>query len=689
MTAIFIRREAEELTFQAWMKSEPHDNRRVRLVIGHSGSGKSALLRRFEQMAVDHQPERWFVQLIELNGSESASAFLERVLNDTHWLLKGRFLSRGPRDRRFVQALLKAIPTAGSLLAELVDKDTRPGWARFITYCEAVSDSLAKTNDRLLLLVDPDREMNSDQSEDWLSVSKRLPSHIRIVVAQRPTDTLAAAPEARLTFCFTPAEGALADLDQNSVRDWYRREMAEGRLSDAAGKWGAAARETLADTMFEKVSGLPYGHEAAIRLLAATRPDSPFECVGSSIRSVADLVEVQFQSLARLGADKLRAALALQTFTVPVRPEIWAKAASMESEELTAALSNRRFSAVFRTEPGERFAPFHLLFGERLEKELQRNPELSAELADTAWRTLEALLKTQSPDRLLADPLDLVAATIVAAKSRDLTRLTDALGLVADAKVRLNMWESYEADVRLVLSRAGQDALILARYSNALGGIHKHRGESEQAEACYLNALSIGGSDVQLPAGLSVKSLETIQTLRREAREACRNMEQLYRSLDRNDEAAQMALRALTYSGGPQPMPDAIRSFGEQGIALATAGDLKGAEMAFRNARAAAKQFGGADHFETSCLNLGVVYTMQNRSDDARRVFTEGLGSAQSRRAKENEARFLEQLGCLDRDSGDIVAARRNWENAIAIHRDRNEARETKRLEKLLASITS
>lgn len=35
---------------------------------------------------------------------------------------------------------------------------------------------------------------------------------------------------------------------------------------------------------------------------------------------------------------------------------------------------------------------------------------------------------------------------------------------------------------------------------------------------------------------------------------------------------------------------------------------------------------------------------------------------------------------------GDLLAARRNWENAIAIHRDRNDAREAKRLEKLLAA---
>lgn len=509
-------------------------------------------------------------------------------------------------------------------------------------------------------------------------------------MAQRPTDTLAVAPDARLAFCFTPAEGTLADLDHKDVRDWYRREMKEGRLLDVAGKWAPAARETLADTMFDKVSGLPYGHEAAIRLLAATRPDSPFECVGPSIRSVADLVEVQFQSLARLGSEQLRAALALQTFTVPVRSEIWAKAAGMKPEELTAALSNRRFLAVFRIEPGDRFVPFHPLFGERLEKELMRNPELSAELAESAWRTLEATLKTQAPDRLLAGPHDLVAATVLAAKSSDPARFTYALGLVADAKVRLNMWDSYEADVHLVLSRAGRNALTHAQYSNALGGIHKHRGESEQAEACYLHALRVASADVQLPSsGPTPEVFKSIQTLRWQAGAACRNLEQLYRGLNRNEDAAQMVLQALVYSGGPQPMPDAIRSFGEQGMALAKAGDLQGAEMAFRSARAAAKQFGGADHFEISCLNLGIVYMMQNRAEDARRVFTEGLGSARSRHAKENEARFLEKLGCLDRDSGNVLVARRNWENAIAIHRDRNDAREAKRLEKLLAALTS
>jgi len=102
METTFVGRLNEQREFTDWVATEPTDPDfgRAALLTGSAGMGKSSLLRRCERLCIVHAPERWYVQTASLNANETPSAFLERLLHDTHRLFTRKYLTQGPRDRR-------------------------------------------------------------------------------------------------------------------------------------------------------------------------------------------------------------------------------------------------------------------------------------------------------------------------------------------------------------------------------------------------------------------------------------------------------------------------------------------------------------------------------------------------------------------------------------------------------------
>ena len=263
------------------------------------------------------------------------------------------------------------------------------------------------------------------------------------------------------------------------------------------------------------------------------------------------------------------------------------------------------------------------------------------------------------------------------------------MSLTGDAKLRLNLLDAYEADLRLVLERASGDALTIATYLNALGGVYERRGDPAGAEQVYKQAWGVGGADIQLPSTQTPDLYRRIGDLRRQAAAACRSLSSIYRKADRIEEAKKLNLRAIGYSGHGQNPNDVVRSFGEQGIGLARAGDLDGAELALRSALAAVRQFGGsAGHFETICANLATVYIKKRKLDDAERVLREGLQSARARKSTDTEATLLYHLGVVFDRRGNSEGAKTNWEQALIIYQELLDKDEVARLEACLAGLS-
>jgi hypothetical protein len=177
MTRIFVGRKAEIDELIDWVTDEPPgpDGRRAGLLIGHSGTGKSVLLEEFESLCILHTPQRWFVHRGVVTRDENATAFLDRLLAETHWLFRGKPLARGPDDSRHLKALLEAVPQVGKLLAALAGDDPRPTWERFVDYLAALAQALEQRDERFCLLIDPDRRMADNQPDEWMAVAARVP----------------------------------------------------------------------------------------------------------------------------------------------------------------------------------------------------------------------------------------------------------------------------------------------------------------------------------------------------------------------------------------------------------------------------------------------------------------------------------------------------------------------------------
>ncbi|MFH1748434.1 MAG: ATP-binding protein, partial [Planctomycetota bacterium] len=419
MKPIFVGREQEQREFRQWLISEPTEagGRRAALLIGPAGMGKSALLLRFEDLCINHKPERWYVQRVSLNANETPSAFLERLLLDTHRLFAGKLLRKGPHDRHLLKELLKAIPTLGNILAALVDEDKRPGWQRFLDYAAVLSEMLAGSRDCFVLLVDPDMAMQSGQADEWLTIAADLPERVHVVIAQRPDDVIAAHTEARRRFGLIPTTGSLPDLDEDSVRQWYEAEIIKGgRLIEAAKHWGTDAVRRLPAAAYKRYRGHPVAHDAIVRLLAVDEVDDPVAAVAQWPRAVAELMDMLFASLTRQGEERLRAALVLQVFSVPTPREAWAQAASLSVEALTAALADARYGHFFTPGHGGVYMPFHDLFAQRLERELESMPQRTQELAEAAWQAIEPVLDRECLATSIPGEFELMAATRVASR---------------------------------------------------------------------------------------------------------------------------------------------------------------------------------------------------------------------------------------------------------------------------------
>ena len=489
--SIFVGREHEQGWFKRWVTDEPAaPEGRAALVIGSAGLGKSALLRRCERICRDHPEPRRYVQRIDLNANETAAEFFERLIHDAHRLFRAKPLRSGPNDRKLLRAMLKSVPAAGTMLAALAGDVKRPGWLRFVDYAQTLSDALAPRGERFVLLIDPDRAMDAGQADEWLSVAKRLPAALRLVIAQRPDDVIAAHAEAPRLFEIV----TLDELDEALVAEWYEDEFIGGRLTEFTSGWVADVRLRLPRVAFECYGGYPAAHDAVLRLLATEPLDKPLEAIRSWPRELEKLMDMLFKRLCACGEERLRAALTLQVFQITTPLETWAEASGMTAEALLAALGDARFSHFFAevaSADGRAFAPFHALFAERLERELTALPRRREELAESAWQVIQRGLDPETLATSIPNEFELLAATAVADRFSDTERLLKVVDLVWKLKRRLGLLDAAESDLHRAHRRTHSEPQYAAVTYGNLGLIHWTRGDLDEAERMQRKALEI------------------------------------------------------------------------------------------------------------------------------------------------------------------------------------------------------
>ncbi len=649
--SIFVGRKGEQGWFKVWLDRSDAPDERAALLVGSAGMGKSALLRRYERMCLDHPAPRRYVQRIDLNANESAAQFFERLIHDARRLFRGKPLRSEPNDRKLLRAMLKSVPGAGTMLAALIADVKHPGWLRFIDYAKALSASLAPRGERYVLLIDPDRAMDEGQADEWLSVAKRLPEAVRLAIAQRPDDVIAAHPESQRLFQTVK----LDDLDEDRIAEWYEAEFVGGRLAEFTGRWSGEVRLRLPRVAFERYRGYPVAHDAVVRLLATEPLDEPLAAVRSWPRELEALMEILFKRLAACGDERLRAALTLQVFQIGTPLETWAEASGMTAEALLTALCDPRFRHFFAemaSSDGRAFAPFHALFAERLERELAALPRRREELAESAWQVIQRGLDPQTLRTSIPNKFELLAATPVADRFSDTERFLRIVDLVCNVKQRVGLLDAAESDLR----RADQRTHSEPRYAGAiygnLGLIHWTRGELDEAQRMHRKSLAIE-EKLGRPQGMAA---------------AYGNLGLIHQTRGALDEAERMHRKALEIEEQLGRMEGMARQYGNLGLIHEARGELDEAERMLRKALEINEKLGRLEGMAAQYGNLGLIHQTRGDLDEAERMHRKSLEIEEKLGRLEGMAAACGNLGLIHQTRGDLDQAERRLRKTLEIN---------------------
>lgn len=695
---VFVDRRDEEKQFTAWVKAEPVEGaaKRCALLVGVVGSGKTALCRRFEELCLRHTPERWYVQRAEVNRNESASAFLERLLFEVHYLVRGRPLPRGPNDQRLVRALVSIVPAVGPLLAALVHEDRRPAWARFIDYLAGLSGVLREPDDRFVLIVDPDLGMQGAQADEWLTIAGKLPRCVRLLIAQRPDDVMASESEARRRFVMIPAKGLVPDLDRDAIKLWYEREYASGRLLEVARGWPESTRWQLPVAAYERYRGYPVGHDAVLRLLSGDVMTDPVGAIGTWPTSLRELMDALFESLARQGENHLRLVLALQVFSVPIDKDMWAKVAGISTERLMHELADTKLTRFLSTQDAW-YALFHPLFGERVEEELTNAPALRRELTEKAWQAVEPLLDVDRLRHVTPSSVELVAAVNIATRFSDSARLIHTIERVAEYKHQLGLLSSLEADAERLLAQGQANRRVRAAGLRLIGIVRKEHLELEEAELAHRGALAISRETEQpIEIAHECGNLGNVLFMRgdfRGALEMHTEALEIHRRLGDGEavawdllnignvrceagglEQADEAYAAVIEAGKALSVPKVVAGgLSNRAIVLRKRGDLAGAAEVVRQSIAIREGIGDRIGLAQDLNGLGNILVKRAELAGSGVVFLEFLNHAEAsfRRALDINLESGRAGGVAAQRSGlgNVFGLRGEWESAEREHR--------------------
>ena len=645
--SIFVGRKGEQGWFKQWLDRSDAPEDRAALVLGSAGMGKSALLRRCERICLDHPAPRRYVQRIDLNANESAAQFFERLIHDAHRLFRQKPLRRGPNDRKLLRAMLKSVPGAGTMLAALIADVKKPGWLRFIDYANALSACLAPRGERYVLLIDPDRAMDEGQADEWLSVAARLPEVVRLVIAQRPDDVIAAHPESQRLFQTVK----LDDLDEDSIAEWYEAEFVGGRLAEFTGRWSGDVRLRLPRVAFARYGGYPVAHDAVVRLLATKPLDKPLEAVQSWPRELEALMDMLFKRLAACGEARLRAALTLQVFQIPTPLETWAEASGMTAEALLTALGDARFRHFFAemaSSDGRPFAPFHALFAERLERELAALPRRREELAESAWQVIQRGLEAETLATSIPSEFELLAATPVAGRFSDTEEFLEVVDLVWQVKMRLGLLDAAESDLRRAHRRTHAEPRYAAVTYGNLGLIHQSRGDLDEAERMHRKALAIE---------------EKLGRLEGMAAEYG-NLGLIHKTRGELDQAERMHRKALEIEEKLGRLEGMARQYGNLGLIYQARGDLDEAERMHHKSLDIEEKLGRLEGMASDYGNLGLIHETRGDLDESERMHRKSLEIHEKLGGLEGMAATYGNLGTVRKQRGDMDGARELWTQA-------------------------
>ncbi|MCH7493557.1 tetratricopeptide repeat protein [bacterium] len=602
------------------------------LTVGPQGMGKSALLRKFREVAEKREDLNCTVRTFLLHSGTDPDTFLERLVQETFGMTRardGRSWMAGPRSRERILAIAKVF-NVDSLLKSLAPREWRPPSQILLGFFQHLSERM-DTNRRLVFFIDPDKHLHSETGRDWVPLLYGLPPKFVLVFAQRPDDVLACDPD--LSGAITIPEEELAQLEESASKEFIQQGLKELHRS-----LGKEERESAIQAL-EQLRGWPYAIREGLALLdLGASPDELREPADQK----AKLLLRQLTEKGKSAALDLVYALAVLEIPVPVA--VLRGYLRIRSTQVREVLRHISVRAVV-SKHGDNVALFHRIFSDHVRAQIK---------SDQEWKKLNEIAASMFESRLEADDQDELALRRLpyhTRKSRGLPAYFEAVLHVAQRQRQLGLLADAARETEAALSK-GPGPKRTAALQNSLGLTHFTLYDIDRAEELHRKALAIS---------LEIDHKESIA-------DSLTNLGKIDHVNGKLDRAEELQWKALAIYKDLGPKKGMADSYDYLGHIYRESGKLDLAEEMHRQALAISKDLGNKEGIADGYSNLGHIYRERGKLNLAEKMHRKALAINLEIGYKEGAAIDYSNLGDVYREGGKLELAEEMHKKALAIN---------------------
>ncbi len=657
----FVGRKAE---MSAWENVLTNPDGQVVLVVGQQGMGKSILLKRMASIAGSHPCLKCSHVIYEATRTDAPDTTMAQMLDDAWHVADVTQKSFDATPKRLEQwRSFLNIFNIGDLVLSLRRDSQLSTRSQFLAALEKISGRIS-SNDRLLLIVDPEKYMPDGSADTWRIVTKNLPDKVKLVFAQRPDGQLISnADFMRLNNIVLVPQNKLQEFDDSEVDELI--SLRQSYINHPT--------IVIKDAML-KYNGHPYALGAALSLLASgSAPDElPSDPIGLAAEQWKRAFDIG-------GEDAWRLMTAHAILEVSVPEDVALEVSQLEADDIRAFRQNTYLNSMLRDEPnGTRL--YHILLQDyRINQLKQEEAKNWHRIAVAAYKyrlqkhdNLDAFSALRLPEHVLKAEGNQEFINCICQKCH---HTLDTLGLI-DELIGL-----YRRALELVEPQSQLEAAVLTN----LGGIFQARGALNEAEEVLKKAEvterqnNKGDSLVICLANLGILyrsrgNFEQAVSYLNEALEisegfkwhkgialASGNLGPIFRRKKQYDVAATMHQKALEASRHGKNRQSEAQQYADLGLIHLEKGEYEQAEINFQSAMNINLELKNIQGYSKDYFNLGILRLRRNRNkhdlEESEKLIKQSL------EYEEKLGRLENITWCYD-NLGIIYYIRRDYETA-------------------------
>ena len=330
------------------------------LIVGHWGFGKSAILDRLTEIPpkIPLRCANYYSLHYRLAKTDHVDTVMKSILDNVTEAaeIQKQSLANTPRRNKQIRALLN-IAGLGDLLDSLLYKPEKPIRNQFIERLSLVSDKLNSCQ-RLLILIDPDKEMQPDSDQAWTQVVRQLPNQIKLIFAQRHEDVLATSTQ----FCSCSnvikiSGGDLGCLGQDTIS-----ELIDSYTNDVE-----YSKEALIAAI-DRFRGHPYSTVAALELIKDGMSIDELPADPTPER----IIEEQWKRIQSRGASVIRIFESYACLGIPLTDNTVDSISDVTREERMSLLVDDFLMSLLKSE-GESKRIYHNILNDHILQQCDEN----------------------------------------------------------------------------------------------------------------------------------------------------------------------------------------------------------------------------------------------------------------------------------------------------------------------------